>query len=290
MSDKPGIILVTGATGKQGGATARHLLASGWPLRALTRDPAKPAAQALAAQGVELMEGYMEDPDALARAMAGVYGVFSVQNTWTAGVEGELEEGRAVVDAAQAAGVQHVVYTSVGGAERSTGIPHFDSKYELEEYLCASGLAWTILRPVFFMDNLLSPENRKMIDAGTFLFGLPEDTPLQMVAVDDIGAFAAMAFDRAAEFVGKAHELAGDELTMPAAVAKLGAALGQEVKYAQLPLDTIRAQNEDWAIMLEWFIRHGYEANIEVLRDLYPGLKDFDAWVASVNWCDWTAG
>ena len=149
MSNSEKTIVVTGATGQQGGATARHLLAQGWHVRALTGDPQGAAAQALAAAGAEVVSGNMYDRASLDQAFAGAYGVFSVQNFWLpdVGAAGEVRQGKIVADAAKAAGVRHLVYTSVGGDERQTGLSHFDSKWQIEEYVRSLSLPVTVLRP-----------------------------------------------------------------------------------------------------------------------------------------------
>lgn len=117
--------------------------------------------------------------------LAGAYGAYAVQTPWqSGGVEGELRQGIAFADAAKAAGIQHLVYSSVGSAERQTGIPHFESKYQIEEHIRAIGLPHTMLRPVFLMENFLS--NRDTIVSGTLAEPLMPATPLQLVAVDDM--------------------------------------------------------------------------------------------------------
>jgi uncharacterized protein YbjT (DUF2867 family) len=284
MPNENRVVLVTGATGRQGGAVARHLLKAGWRVRALTRDPSKPAARALADLGAELVQGDLKDKASVARAVAGSYGVYSVQDTWEHGPESEVEQGKLLADAAKAAKAEHLVYSSVGGADRKTGIPHFESKWQLEEYIRGLGLRTTVLRPVFFMDNLLSPDNHKSILEGTLSMPVHPDTRLQAIAVDDIGAFAAMAFDKPDEWVGKAIELAGDELSMTEYAQHLGRSVGRPVTFVEFPLEEMRKLNEDWAIMCEWFVAHGYEADMPALRRLYPPLKDFDAWLKGVKW------
>ncbi|MGW5067322.1 NmrA/HSCARG family protein, partial [Streptomyces cyaneofuscatus] len=214
MTDQK-IILVLGGTGNQGGATARELLSRGWSVRALVRDPDKPEAQALKELGAVLVRGDLEDVASLRAAAEGVYGVFSVQalayepETLAA----EVRHGKAVADVAKEAGVTHFVYSSVGGAERGTGIDHFESKAEIERHIKALGLPATILRPVFFMNNLLHFADVE----GERVMSLPvePDKPMQFIASDDIGVFAAEAFDRPAEFIGREIELAGDEITFP---------------------------------------------------------------------------
>jgi uncharacterized protein YbjT (DUF2867 family) len=273
------LIVVTGATGQQGGATARHLLAQGWRVRGMTRDPQSAAARALAAAGAEVVAGNMDDRSSLDRAFQGAYGVFSVQNFWLPGVgaEGEVRQGMAVAHAARAAGVRHFVYTSVGGAERKTGLSHFDSKWQIEETVRSLGLPATILRPVFFMENLASPMMGPR--DGVLANALKATTSLQMIAVDDIGAFAAMAFARPDEFIGQALELAGDALTMPQVAASLARATGQPVTFVELSVAQVAAFSKETADMMAWFNEHGYRADIAGLRKLHPGLMTFEAWL-----------
>jgi uncharacterized protein YbjT (DUF2867 family) len=146
-------ILVTGATGKQGGSVVRHMLGRGWNLRALTRDPGSRAARALADKGVEIVPGDLEDPDSFHAAARGVYGVYSVQDFWSVGAKREVIRGKNLAVAAKKAGVEHFVYSSVGGAERNTGIGHWESKWEIEKHIRKLGLRSTVLRPVAFMEG-----------------------------------------------------------------------------------------------------------------------------------------
>lgn len=282
MSNSEKMIVVTGATGQQGGATARHLLAQGWRVRALVRDPNKPAAQALAAKGAELVQGDLDDRASLDRALAGAYGVFSVQTFMGPdGPAGETRQGKLLADAAQAAGVQHFVYTSVGGAERKSGLPHFESKFQIEEHIRGLGLPATILRPVFFMENLRSPWMGPR--DGVLAIGLRPTTSLQMIAADDIGAFAALAFVRAREYIGKALEIAGDSLTGPQVADAFTRATGQPVRFVEQPLEQVRSFNAEMADMFAWFNDHGYAADIPALRKLHPGLMTFETWLRKTS-------
>jgi uncharacterized protein YbjT (DUF2867 family) len=280
MTQNDKIILVTGVTGRQGGAVARHLLDKGFRVRGLSREPGKPAAAALAGLGVEMVAGDMEDQAALDRAMAGVYGVFGVQGFWGAGVAGEVRQGKTLGDAAAAAGVQHFVYNFVGGAERQTGIPHFESKWQIEEHLRTLGLPLTVFRPVFFMENL-NRSRPQIFDGSLPGIGLPPGKPLQMIAVDDIGAFVAMAFADRAGFTGKAIEIAGDELTEPEMAATLSRVIRRPVQ-VQPPAG--QAGDDDRDRMQQWFRTAGYEANIPVLRRMYPDLCTFEDWLRRSGW------
>jgi uncharacterized protein YbjT (DUF2867 family) len=254
-------ILITGATGKQGGATLRHLAKrGGFKLRALTRKPDGDAAKAVAALGAEIVAGDFDDAASLERAVAGAWGVFAVQNTWEAGVEREEEQGKRLAKIARDKGVQHFVYTSVGSANRRTGIPHFENKFRVEETVKQLKFpSHVILRPVFFMENLPSPW---FLNGDKLTTALKPETKLQMVAVDDIGKFSAAAFVEADKFKGAEIEYAGDAVTMSEAAAAMSELTGKTVTYQPIPISAVRANSEDFALMLEWFDAVGYAADI----------------------------
>ena len=262
MDLKRDLIVVTGATGKQGGAVARELLKAGARVRAVTRKPDSPAARALAALGAEVVSADLDDAASLERALDGAWGVFAVQNTWEAGVEKEEVQGKRLAEVAKRKGVQHYVYTSVGSAHRQTGIPHFENKWRIEDTVRKLRFpSHVILRPVFFMENFLGAF-ADGIKQGKLVVALAPTTKLQMVAVDDIGKLGARAFLQHAELAGKEIDLASDELTMPETAALLSTALGRKVEFERQPIEQIRAFSEDFAIMLEWFDRVGYDADI----------------------------
>jgi len=282
-ADRP--ILVTGATGQQGGAVLRHLRTRGFAVRALTRDMHSPAARTLAARGIGVIQGNFDDRASLERALDGAYGAYTVQTPWqSGGVEGEVRQGIAFADAAKAAGIQHLVYSSVGSADRQTGIPHFESKYQIEEHIRAIGLPHTILRPVFLMENFLSNRDTIVV-SGTLAEPLMPATPLQMVAVDDIGAFAALAFAEPEQWIGRTIELAGDELTMPQAAERFGRVIGRPVQYVQVPMAEFRrTSGEEQATMFTWFNQVGYGADLPILRAIYPALTTLEQWLRRTGW------
>lgn len=261
------VVLITGATGKQGGAVARELLARGFTVRAMTRKTDSPAARALAERGAQVVQGDLDDAGSLERALAGAWGVWAVQNTWEAGVEREEEQGKRQATVARQSGVQHYVYTSVGSAHRKTGIPHFENKWRVEETVRSLKFpSHVILRPVFFMENLVSPwflQGDKLVSA------LKPETVLQMIAVEDIGKFGALAFERADQMNGVELDIAGDELTLPQAASVLGKAMGKPLEYLAIPIAEVRKNSEDMALMLEWFDRVGYDVRIPALREKY---------------------
>jgi uncharacterized protein YbjT (DUF2867 family) len=278
-------IVITGATGQQGGAVVRHVLKQpGFTVRALVRDTAKPAAKALAQMGAELVPGNLDEPASIKRALEGAYGVFSVQNFLEAGYEGEIRQGKALADAAIAAGVQHFVYTSVVSADRDTGLPHFESKWAIERHIHQLGLPYTILRPAFFMQNWHS-FLREPIRDGTLPLPLKPQTPLQQISVDDIGAFAAMAFGNPAKWSGKTIELAGDELTMMRVAEVFSRVLGQRVTYVQVPWDQFRASaGEEMTRMYKWFEDVGYHVDIAALRREFPSLSTLEQVLRQEDW------
>lgn len=276
-------ILVSGATGQQGGAVVKHLLDRGFNVRILTRNPDQTAARDLAECGLEVFKGDFMNRDSLDRALDGVYGAFSVQNAHSAGIEGEIKQGKAFADVAKDAGVQHFVYTSVGGAERNTGIPHFDSKGEIEKHIRSIDLPATILRPVFFMNNWTMFKDT--ISGGQLLSPLNPDTKLQQIAVDDIGALAAIAFTNPDTWINQAVEIAGDELTMTETAETFSHALDQTVEFVQVPWDKWEDQaGKEMTTMYHWFEEKGYQADIEKLRDLHPGLKNLTSFLQTQDW------
>ena len=279
-------ILVTGATGRQGGATARELLAAGHTVRAMTRHPDGPAARALASLGAEVVAGDLDDAASLERAMAGAWGVFAVQNTWEAGVEREEQQGVRVAEVARRQGVRHLVYASVGSAHRRTGIPHFENKARVEERIRALGFpSFTILRPVFFMENWAGPWFLPAIEQGQLAIGLAPTTRLQMIATRDIGAYGRWAFENHAALNGRGIELAGDELTMPETAEVLGRAVGRPLTFVRVPIEQVRAASDDFATMLEWFDRVGYDADIEAnARESGIRPTRLAEWAATVSW------
>jgi len=257
-------ILITGVTGQQGGAVAHALKGTGFHLRGLTRKPDSDRAAALARQGIDMVKGDLDDDSTLRRALAGAWGVFGVQNAGEASVEREEAQGKRLATLAREAGVEHYVYTSVGSADKQTGVPHFDNKGRIEETV--RGLRFpshVILRPVFFMENLVAPFS---LQGSTLAWALGPDTKLQMIAVEDIGWFGARAFTHAAALNRREIDLAGDVRTMTEATETLAEALGRPIAFAQTPIEQVRQYSKEMAVMLEWFERVGYSADIAGLE------------------------
>jgi uncharacterized protein YbjT (DUF2867 family) len=280
-------VLVTGATGQQGGAVARELLAAaGYRVRAMTRKPESEKARRLVDLGAKVVAGDLNDEASLRKAMEGAWGVFAVQNTWEAGVEGEEEQGKRQARVARDAGVQHYVYTSVGSAHRKTGIPHFENKWRIEETIRSLGFpSYVVIRPVFFMENFLSPWFKPAIDQGQLAMAVKPNSRLQMIAVEDIGKYGRWAFDRHDRLNRREIDIAGDEQTMPETARIIGQAAGRPVAFAPPPIEEVRKASDDFATMLEWFDRVGYDANIAA-NSRESGIRPtpLAEWAPRQNW------
>ena len=280
-------VLVAGATGQQGGAVADRLLSGDhgdFEVHALSRSPESDACQLLAEQGATIVEGDLGEKDTLRPAVEDVDAVFCVTQFFTAGHEGEVEHGTNLAEVAADVGVEHFVFSSVGGAERDTGIPHFDSKYEVEERIRDLGLPATIIRPVFFMQNFEG--RREDITDGTLALPLVEDVSVQIVNVDDIGGLAAEALANPDEYKGRAIELAGDEGTLEEMARVFTEVTGTDVEAQHVPIDAAREQmGEEYAVMFEWFNEHGYEADIDALgREHDIDLSSLEEYLREYGW------
>src|SRR5262245_50633509 len=287
MANKDRIVLVTGATGRQGGSVIRHMHPKGWKLRALTRDPDSPAAQELVHKGIEVVKGDLENPGTLEPATRGVYGIYSVQDFWAVGAKREVQQGKNLADAAKKAGVEHFVYSSVGGAERKSGIDHWESKWEIENHIRKLGLPATMLRPAAFMENYYIDQVEIGILKGKLMDPIRGDKPYQTIAADDIGAFAALAFSRPKDFIGAELEIAASELTNVEGAAVFSRVLGKKVKFQKLPMFMVRlVLGKECYQMFRWFNASGFKANIPELRRRYPEvhLHTLEEWLRAEGW------
>lgn len=289
------LILVTGATGAQGGATARALLEAGFPVRVLTRNPRSAAAGALAALGAELAQGDWDDASSLASASKDAYGVFSVQRPDADGSDSERRHGFGLIDAALGAGVRHFVHTSVCEAGRHTQFPRWESgywwrkywtdKWDIEERVRAAGFErWTILKPAFLMDNYAEPKAETMfphLRQGEILTALLPQTRLQLIAADDVGAFARGAFADPAGFDRQSIDLAAEALTMEQVAATLSRVLGKTVSARHVNPEEAKAAGlfPGWVRSQEWTNEVGYRADIAALAKYGIPLTSFEAWV-----------
>lgn len=276
-------IVVVGATGEQGGAVARDLLARDVAIRALVRNPTAERARTLDASGAELAKADLEDEASLREAFASASAVFAMASpTPDGGVKAEAEHGKAIARAARGAGVPYLVYSSVGGVERDTGIPHFESKREIELLLLDLGVPSTFIRPAFFMDNFtrfMAPTQ----EDGTLVVRLPMpgDVPLQMIAVADVAAASVAALLDPSRVPDGAIEIAGDELTGEQVAAAFGEHRGMPARFEELPTTVL---DDDMKAMFQWFSNPpAYLADLTVTRELVSEALSFAQWLKTTD-------
>jgi uncharacterized protein YbjT (DUF2867 family) len=285
MSQNKLTVVVTGATGKQGGAVAQGLLARGHKVRAVTRDPNSKPAKLLADAGASLVTASLDDNTAIAKALEGATSLFAMTTPF-GGTEAEIGQGVAAADAAKAAGV-HLVFTSVGSANKQTGVPHFDSKYKVEKHITKVGVRSTILAPVAFMENIHFV--KEQLAKGVYASALSPTKTLAQIAVPDIGAVAVRVLEEPARFTGKRFDLAGDELSGNEAMSTLSRVIGRPFSYFHVPLDVVRQRmGEDAVTMYEWFERVGFAVDRATLRREFPDVtfRDFESWAKTQDWSD----
>lgn len=277
---EPRAILVTGATGNQGGAVVDHLLASGteFDVRGLTRDATDDAASELEERGVTMVEGDLNEPETLREPIADAEAVFAVTNFWTEGYEGQVQQGKNLADVAAEEGVEQFVFSGVGSHDQETGVPHFDSAWEIDQYAQELDLPLTVLQPVFFLQNLEA--FAEDVTEGTLALPLEEGVPLQMVDVDDVGHAAAVALERPEEFIGERYDLAGEEATLEETAAVLSEVTGREVEAVHVPIEeAYDSFGEEFTVMCEWFNEVGYDAPIDELPETFgfefTGLEEY---------------
>jgi uncharacterized protein YbjT (DUF2867 family) len=269
-------ILVTGATGQQGGSLARLLLQKKHKVYALTRNAQSSSAQDLRNRGANIMKGDLDDSDSLEHAVKDVESVFLMGTPFEDGTEGEIRRGKLMADIAEENGIDHLVYSSVANADKNTGIPHFESKYKVEQHIKNLGIPHTIIGPTFFMENLLGPG----LEQGQLALPLSPSTTLQQSALEDIAEFSALVLERRKPFLGKRTDIASDEVTGEQATNILSNMLGYTVRYVPVPLEQIYQGNEDMARMYKWYEKVGTGIDISALHQEYPEVK----WLTFRDW------
>ncbi len=279
-------VMVTGATGKQGGSVVKALLRSGYRVVALTRDPASKSAMILHNDGVRIAIGDMSHEDSLAGVMTGVDAVFAMSTPFQSGHEGEVAQGVNVTKAAKTAGVRHLVFSSVASANKNTGIPHFDTKFKIEQYIAASGIPYTIIGPAAFMENFIQPQAIAALKEGKLRRALPASRPVQLVAVEDIGAFAVFAIEHPQFLLNKRIDIAGDELTGEQTAAILTRSIGRMITYEEFSPEVLKSRSPDLAKMMEWQAKNDYTADIGRLRLDFPeiGWHRLEEWARGIDW------
>jgi len=269
-------ILVTGATGQQGGSLARLLLRKKHKVYALTRNTQSSAAQDLRNRGANIVKGDLDDSDSLQRAVKDVESVFLMGTPFEDGTEGEIRRGKLMADIAKENGIEHLVYSSVANADKNTGIPHFESKYKVEQHIKNLGIPHTIIGPTFFMENLLGPG----LEQGQLALPLSSSSVLQQSALQNIAEFSALVFERRKPFLGKRIDIASDEVTGEQAARILSNVLGYKIRYVPVPLEQVYQANEDMARMYDWYEKVGTGIDISALHQEYPEV----GWLTFRDW------
>ncbi|MGW1752531.1 NmrA/HSCARG family protein [Streptomyces sp. NPDC002092] len=279
-------VAVTGATGAQGGATARTLLAAGHRVRALTRHPGSPATDALRSLGAEVRHADFDDRPSLEAALTGADSLFAVTTPFGTDTATEARQGKALVDAAAEARLGHIVFTSAAHADRGTGIPHYESKHLVEQHLHTAGVPWTVIAPAAFMDNYASGWTLDGLRDGTFAWPMPGDQPLTLIPAADIGAFAALILQRRDEFTNRRIDIASDERTPTQMAEILANAIGRQVAHQEVPIAHVKTRSADLAAMFEYFTTIGLDVDVAALRRDYPevGWHSFNDWALAQNW------
>ncbi|MFG3547856.1 NmrA/HSCARG family protein [Streptomyces sp. NPDC047725] len=273
-----GSVAVLGATGGQGGAVVDALLAEELPVRAVVRSPGSERAQALRRRGAEVVAGDLRDAESLVAAFTGARAAFAVTTPFEEGIDAEVRQGRAVVAAAGGARLPYLVFSSVAGADRETGVPHFDSKHRTEGLLHESGLDWTVVAPTYFFDNILG--DTEGLVAGRLALPLEPQQRLQQVARRDLGAFVAHLIQNPEAHIGRRIELAGDEPTPTEMAEDVGRALGRKVRPVSVPVSSVYAASEDMGAMWDFLHRQGYQVDIAALKSSYPAVN----WTSFASW------
>jgi uncharacterized protein YbjT (DUF2867 family) len=297
MRETSGLVLVTGATGAQGGATARRLLADGRRVRFLARDPDSPAARALTACGAQAVKGDLGDAASIAAAVQGVAAVFSVQVPDLSGHDHERRHGFALVQAARTAGVPQFVHTSVAQTGSHARFPGWDlgrwssrywtDKADIEDAVRHAGFAhWTVMQPAFMMDNLARPKSGFLfphLHRGELLTALRPDTRLHFIAAGDVGAFAAAAFEDPSRWDRETLPLASEVLTMGEVAATLSRVLAADVRAVHVSTQEAldRGLFPGWVQAQEWIDEVGYAVDLGQVRSRGIPLTPLQAWAAA---------
>jgi uncharacterized protein YbjT (DUF2867 family) len=283
---RPITILVAGATGRQGGAVSRRLLDRGHRVRALTRRPDGSAAHALRSAGAEVCGGDLADHGSVWRAARGADAFFLVASPFERGVRAEIRQATIAAQAARAAGIRHLVYSSVAAANRETGVPHYDSKARVELFVRELGVPYTIVAPTFFMENLLEGDSLRALRAGWLWLPLPTGRPLQLVSVQDVARLVVLALERPTAFRDRRLDVAADARSAAQMAMTLSAVTRSAIGHARGQVPGVGALDEDGERMFEWLGAVGFDADVHALHRAYPevGWHDFTGWARAQDW------
>jgi uncharacterized protein YbjT (DUF2867 family) len=237
--------------------------------------------------GAQIAYADFTDRSSLDAALAGASALFAVTTPFEADVDQEVKDGFTLLDAAATTDtIGHIVFTSAANADRGTGIPHFDSKYRIEQHLTALGVPWTVIAPAAFMDQYAEEWTLQGLREGVFGRPMPGNKPLALISAADIGAFAALALTRADEFISRRIDIASDERTSHEIAAILAAACGREVRFQEFPIEYAARYSPDLAAMFQYFATVGMQVDFAALRRDYPevGWHTLHEWATGQPW------
>ena len=279
----PKTIFVTGATGNQGGAVARSLINKGFKVKALTRNPSSVSAQALEKLQTEIVKGDLNNTDTFHNHIRDVDGIFAVL-TYENGIEKEIKQGVNLANLAKEYGIKHFLYSSVIGADLNTGIPHWESKFRIENHIKQINLPHTIIRPVSLFENFLIPQVKSRIVKGNLASPVNKGVVQQFISSKDIGKISTKIFMNPDQYLGKTLTIAAEEMDMKGVASIFSEALGKEIKYQKLPnLITRLVMGRDHYKMFKWVNEHDavFLKDLGAFRKEYPDLTGLKFWIKS---------
>ncbi len=279
------IVLVIGATGKQGGAFVQALLKKNYMIKAFCRSASSEKVKKLKEKNVEIIEGNFYNAKSIVNAARYTDAVFFM-TTFTDGPDKEVEQGIKIADSLKEADVEHIVFSSVASADNNTGIPHFESKYIVEKHIASLGVPYTIIAPVAFMENLLSPWSLPNLKNGKISNALPPDKKIHQIAVEDIGSFAAEIISLGPEAYYKRFEIAGDSISWLNAADTLSRITGKQIHYESFPVEALKTRGEEMYLMMKWQNKLGYNVDIKSLKEEFPQVEwhTFENWARKQDW------
>lgn len=279
-------VFVTGATGNQGGVVVRRLLERGHHVRALTRNINSHKARKIEKLGAELVKGDVGDVFSLQGGMKGVDAVFAMTTPFEKGINFEIKSGFLLEFAANSTGVKHFIFSSVASSDKNTGIPHFESKFEIEKHIKTVKMPYTIIKPAYFMENLLTPWMISGLKEGKISVAMPPNRKLQMISLEDLASFVVYIFENRDQFLEKTIEIASDEITGKESSDILSRVIGKPIEYQELSYEDIASMGDDFVNMYKWFNDVGYDIELSMLHKKYSEIDwhKFEDWAKEQFW------
>jgi len=281
-------VLVTGATGNQGGAVARKLIDRGHTVRVFTRKPESYKAKQLEKLGAVVYKGDFEDVLTIENAMEGVDAVFAMTTPYERGVRSEVKQGFLLGKTANSLRIKHFVYSSVSNADKHSGIPHFKSKYEIEKFIINTDINYTIIRPTYFMENFLNPQMLSKINEGILTLPMIPERNLQMISIETIADFVVYILEHRENFLKQSIDIASDSIAGNEVANILSEINGHKIEYVRLSYDQISSKGDYVIKMYKWLNEIGFDVDIQSLHKRYPEINwpRFDEWAKHRQWND----